>query len=175
MSVLSEQPYELRSIFEWYKVNLTLRGFSPVDYADWCRMHQLCHSTDYSLRESEDLMCKALLCLLKTIYLRHPFDEKWLANLHRVFVPKLAENWELDMGSMHVSIIQRYCQSLSMNKTYGCYPEVITITGHLLGMNLEQKECIIDLEPKFDKIDMWNRLITKDGKGNGYIIAGPQY
>ena len=175
MAILSEQPYELNSILEWYGVTIGLRNFSPMDYFDWCRQHEQCHADDYTPGAADHLMCNVLRTQLAEVYTTGPFDAQWYTSFHATFVTALAKCWELDMGSMQVDIKQRYCRSLNMNGSYGCVPQMITITGHMLpGSKVPNaKQCIIKFEPKFDHIDDWVRLITRTGK-NGYIIAGPQ-
>ena len=175
MAILSEQPYELNSILEWYGVTIGLWNFSPMDYFDWCRQHEQCHADDYTPGAADHLMCNVLKTQLAEVYATGPFDAQWYTSFHATFVTALAKCWELDMGSMQVDIKQRYCRSLNMNGSYGCAPQMITITGHMLpGSKVPNaKQCIIKFEPKFDHIDDWVRLITRTGK-NGYIIAGPQ-
>lgn len=159
---------------EWYDVVIGLRNFTPIDYFDWCRQHDLCHANDYSRDEADHLMCEALRKQLAEVYATGPFDALWYTEFHRIFVTELANCWELDMGSINVDIKQRYGQSLNMSG-YGCMPITITITGKLFPNSkvIEEKSCTLQFTPKFDHIDQWVRLITKSGK-NGYIIAGPR-
>lgn len=174
MSVLSDEPFVLAGMDQWFLIDITLEGFTPHDYFDWCRFHELCHAWDYSNDEARSLFYKELLKALTSIYSSGPFDALWLRSFNSIFVRELAECWELDMGSMHVVTKQRYCRSFSMNG-HGCYPAEITVTGTLLpgSRTQEEKKCIIKFEPMFDHIDDWVRLNINAGK-NGYIIAGPQ-
>lgn len=175
MAVLSEQPYSLTSILEWYGVNINLKNFTSIDYYDWCKQHDMCYATDYRRDEAEDLMICALRNQLSEVFATGPFDNQWYTEFHRVFVMALAKCWELDAGSIWVDIKQRYCRSLNMTG-YGCAPVKITIIGHMLpGSKVpEEKACVLEFHPKFDHIDDWARLIVKDGNGHGFIIAGPQ-
>lgn len=175
MAILSDQPYTLTNIFEWYEVTIGLKNFTTIDYFDWCRQHDMCHAGDYRRDESEDLMLQALRQQLSEVYATGPFDNQWYIELNRVFVMALAKCWELDPGSMRIDIKQRLCRSLNMTG-YGCAPVSITITGHMMpGSKMpEEKVCILKFEPKFDHIDDWARLIIRNGKDNGFIIAGPR-
>ena len=175
MAILSEQPYELTGIDQWYDVDIDLSGFTLRDHWDWCRQHDISFATDYRFDESQEMFTQELIKFLKThIYASGPFDAQWYTSFHSIFVTALAKCWELDMGSMQVDIKQRYCRSLSM-PGHGCAPQKITIVGTLLpgSKTREAKTCTIKFSPKFDHIDDWVRLITRTGK-NGYIIAGPQ-
>lgn len=174
MSILNDEPFVLAGMNQWYRIEISLEGFTPHDYFDWCRLHELCHADDYSLATAQQLFHKELLKALTGIYASNPFDVQWYKSFGTIFVRELAECWGLTMGDMNTTIKQRYCRSFSMNG-HGCYPAEIAITGMLLpgSKTREEKKCIIKFEPMFGHIDEWVRLNIKAGN-NGYIIAGPQ-
>ena len=174
MAILSEQPFQLTNICDWYGVNISLKNFSTSDYYDWCRYNYLTHADDYRMDEAEDLMIHELRNIMTEIHATGPFDNQWYVEFHRVLVTVLAKVWDIELSNIIVDIKQRYCKLLNMQGC-GCVPVKITITGNPMPCSKipNEKSCTLNFIPKFDHINDWVRLITKSGK-SGYIIAGPQ-
>lgn len=158
MGILSDKPYNLPNISDWFKVSIHIEGFDITDWVDWCRIH---FDTD-GLKRANDLPYKALLGLYRNalrsdlldLYIESPNElANWHADFYRLFLKKIANCWNRSLTELKLHTESSYINTPHMKGSIGPYPEVIKIECDLAKQY--HKEIIIDLEPKTDIIDKW--------------------